>query len=286
MCGAYGAPHIHLTKKERKRMFGTKPNTVKSPEVEPGTEIDLPTTVSQNTSLIPQSMHDVVSSYGDDDFKEGAKGTQYLARLQLMTSRSDACSVDGFPINHYAKIENREPTDLGESVDVLPLAWRTKALNSDTMQTVYNVKKIVKHGDADYPTGTDIGDVEIPNPAWFAIESASFVTNSKCMYGIEFLVWVPVLKEFLGFYFGSKSSRGEAPNLKVFLDAGSPATCGWKPMQNKSFKWSGPKVTACTTPMVDLPNWDAAAKLKHEFLNPPEETVEELADSEIDKSRD
>lgn len=265
-------------------MFRNK--SEKPVEEVPDTETDLATTVSQNTSLIPQSMHDVVSSYDDNDFKEGAKGTKFLARLQLMTSRSDACSVDGFPVNHYAKIENKELTDLGESVDLLPLAWRTKALNSATMQTVYDVKKILKHGDVGYPTEEDTGDVEIPNPAWVAIELASTVKNSKCMYGIEFLVWMPVLKEFLAFFFGSKSSRGESPNLKVFYDEGQPATCGWRPMSNKEYKWSGPKITSCTTPIVDLPDWGTAAKLKQEFLNPPEETVEELVDSEIDKSRD
>ena len=64
----------------------------------------------------------------DEVFKEATQSGDYLPRLQLMTSNSKICKDGQFTINHFAIVRDQNHQDVGESVDILVIAWRAKAI--------------------------------------------------------------------------------------------------------------------------------------------------------------
>lgn len=195
--------------------------------------------------LLPQK-------YSDETFDAAASGSSFLPRLQLMTSNSEKCKTGEFPTNHYALVSDQKHDDLGKNVDVLLLVWRPKALDTggDVVISVYDVD----------------------SEEFARIQDRSLnVQNSNCMFGPEFLVWIPSIQKFATFFCGTKSSRREAGNIKALLK--KPATLTSQKCSNKSFTWFAPQVSACSTPF-DLPQQDKLVAAVEQFNNPPEPEVE------------
>jgi hypothetical protein len=195
-----------------------------------------------------------VQVYSDQDFDAVAKGGDFLPRLQLMISQSQPCKDGSFPVNHYALVEGQQNTDLGDAVDILPICWRPKALKIDgeSVLTFYD------------PAAVEFKD----------IQAQSAETDSGCMYGPEFLVWIPSVKKLATFFFGSKSSRREAPNLRARLQ--QAATAKSKKIETTKYTWFAPVITGCSTP-IEPPPPDQMEGIKEEvakFNNPPKSNVE------------
>jgi hypothetical protein len=198
-----------------------------------------------------------------------AGDSKFLPRLQLMTSRSEKVELGEFPANHFALIESQNFKDLGESVDILLVAWRPKALDTsgDDIITCYDPK----FDENNQPTGE-----------FKRIQEKSKETNSGCMYGPEYLVYIPSVKRYATFFCGSITLRFEAPAFTGRL--GNAATL--RPImidaKKKKQKYFSTKVYDCTT-VFDVPERDEIAKVSNEFLNPsedgPEGTTEEEAAS-------
>ena len=192
-----------------------------------------------------------VSKYSDEAF-DSLRTSQYLARLQLMSAKTEKCMKGEFPINHYAIVDGSNFVDIGEQVDCLVLGWRPKALEiDDEILSIYDPK------DAEFERIQDRADNE---------------KDSGCMWGFEFLLWLGAPKKFTTFFCGSKSSRREAPNVKALLN--KAATLRSKLIKTKKFEWQGLDVVECSTPMAAMPT---KAKLDEElekFNNPPKSAVE------------
>ena len=185
---------------------------------------------NQAKTLIPvqQSKHDEAAlaavSAGDSKF---------LPRLQLMTMRSSKVAVDGFPANHFAVIDSRDIKDLGDTVDILLIAWRPKALDTsgDNIVTCYEPK---------------FDKENVPTGLFKEIQDKSGIRDSGCMYGPEYLVYIPVLKRFATLYCGSITMRYEAPALTTRL--GNSATLRpQKISPKKGDPYFSTKVYDCTT---------------------------------------
>jgi len=196
-----------------------------------------------------------VQKYADDDFDKVASGG-FMPRIQLMTSRSKACEAGDFPINHYALVKGKTPVDLGEDVDCLVIAWRPKAIRMDE----------------DFLAVYDPQDEEFKK-----IAAASSEPNSGCMYGPEFLVYLPEEEEYTTFFLGSKSARNEAPNLKSQI--GKAATLSSQKIQTKKFTWFAPKVTQCSSPFT-VPDMESIKEAADKFNNPPANEVETVDEGE------
>lgn len=201
-----------------------------------------------------------VQKYDDDTFKEVVTSGGYLARLQLMTSQSNKCKSGDFPINHYALVRDGSHTDVGKEVDILLIAWRPKAIQI-TDETVIAV----------FDHSTD----QFKN-----IVEQSEVTDSGCLYGPEFLVWVPSQKSYALFFMGSKSSRRESPNVKALL--GKAGTLEPKHVVTKKYEWYTPAIKPCSTPF-DTPDTEDLKEQVEKFNNPPVSEVE-VAEESGDKS--
>lgn len=194
------------------------------------------------------------SNFSDEAFEEATLSSKFLSRLQLMTSNSDKCKGGEFPINHFALIRNQEHKDLGESIDIIILGWRPRALQ----------------------TGEEILTAfDIESDIFKQIMEKSETPDSGCMYGPEFLVWVSSVSEFATFFMGSKSARREAPQVQSHMH--ECITLVPKRVETKKFTWYTPEVRECSTPAASMPGKADLDAVVHDFQNPPAQEIE-LAD--------
>lgn len=201
----------------------------------------------------------ITASQSGGDLTEFAKVTQsgtYLPRLQLMSSNSDKCKAGDFPINHYALVRDQTFIDLGVDVDILIIAWRPKALD-------IGGEELVTSFDQASATFKDI-------------QERSQAPNSGCMYGPEFLVYIPAQEAYATFFMGSKSSRREAPNVIAKLQGSGTLTS--KLVETKRFKWQTPIIKGCSTPF-DIPEAEDVQEQVDKFLNPKSSELEVAEDT-------
>lgn len=192
-----------------------------------------------------------VSKFSDDDFAIVSKSAGgYLPRLQLMTAASEKCKSGEFPINSWALIQDSAYKDLGKRIDVLVLGFRPKAMQVTPSVLAYHT-----------PSSNEFQ----------AIMKRADTPNSGCMYGPEFLVWIPSEKSFATFFMGSKSARREAGNVRALIR--KPATLASVKCTNSNDQvWYTPQVTVCSTPF-ELPSLDEIQRTMTEFENPRDSEV-------------
>lgn len=161
---------------------------------------------------------------------------------------------------HYGLVRAKDQVeDLGEELDVMPLALRVKALQID---------------------GNDIITVyDHTSPEYQRIAEQSVIKDSGCMYGPEFLLWIPDAVTFATFFLSSPSARGEAPSLLNLLKERSGATLKWRLAKNKKNQsWEVPIAIACSSWAYSLP-LDQIAEQVNKFLNPPKDEREKVEET-------
>ncbi len=196
----------------------------------------------------------------DDAFKAATKSGDYLPRLQLLTANSNICKSGEFPINHFAIVRDQNNQDIGETVDIIVVAWRAKAIEiGEMILTSYDPK------DDTFATIQDKADEK----------------DSGCMFGPEFLVWVPVAETFATFFMASKSMRREAPSVRGFLK--KAATLKPQKIETPKYTWFSPTVHPCTSVLAP-PDKDELLKEYEKFMNPPPPTVEKAPEPDKGKT--
>ena len=212
----------------------------------------------------------------DEQFDTLAQGADYLASMKLYGANSKECKTGKIPIGHYGIREDAETViDLGDTIDVLPLARRPKALDWSDRNNVIAVH-----------------DMERPEFKRIAEESQE--NESECAVGPSFLLYERSTGRLLEFFCGSKSAQRAAKQLYAYLPLSAedverrgleeveprgpqPATLKVKFIERK-FSWHAPTVHKCSTPFTSLP---AAAEIRAEvekFVNCP--AVTSSGDSE------
>ena len=222
--------------------------------------------MSENQQLIPA---DIV---GGELTPEGTlnamvAGGDYLPRFQLFGSKSDACAEGRIGIGHYGLVKDDKITDLGEEVNVVLVGWRPKAVQSgDDFIICYK---------------PDIVDGEITNPIFKKIVDLSFTRDSGCMYGPEYLLWVPDANAFATYHLNSKTGRREARNFEPLHS--QAATLKARLITQGKYKWHGPVIIPCSAP-IDPPDPEKVRAEWTKFQNPPETEVE-VADEDEERAR-
>ena len=201
-------------------------------------------------------MGSAVQKHSAEEFDKLAAST-FMPRLQLMTSNSEKCKAGEFPINHYALVKGSEFVDMGGEVDVLVIIWRPKALRMGDQVLAY---------------------FDTEHEEFKRIEADSTKPNSKCMYGPEFLVWIPEAKTFATFFMGSISARNESG--AVLANLGQAMTIAAQKISNPNFTWFAPQAKKCSNP-IQLPDQDIFDAAAEKFNNPVQSDVE-TADAPAD----
>ncbi len=198
---------------------------------------------------LPMSVHT------EDEKSWGALVTSssFLPRVQLFQGTSNLAKEGKIGPGCYGILSKKEEIthDLGKQFECLPLSYRYKAIEMKDGQviSVYNPKL----------------------PEFLRIQAASDTPDSGCMFGIEFLLWVPSVKLFVTFFLATKTARRQAPNLRNQLKQGTILKSEY--IKKPKFSWHGPIVTQCSTPF-EMPDDDAMLDEATKFANPKESEIE------------
>lgn len=153
-----------------------------------------------SNDLIPSDVFGAVSTQvaSDDDFNDLGNSGKFLRRIEL---KSKGALIDTGKVKpgHYAIIKSSEDADdLGDSIDILPLARRPKAIDmNDSEQIVVTYDRQSK--------------------LFQDIEKRSSQPNSRCQFGASFLVVERTTGQLFELFLGSSSNRREVGTLSDFL---------------------------------------------------------------------
>lgn len=207
----------------------------------------------------------VESKYGDDKTHDMIAGsTGFLPRLQLVAASANLVKKKLAEGGTYVIVQGKDKIihALGDNVSMLVLGWRPKALRfGEKTVNYYN-----------------------PNsPLFKQVETDSTQKDSGCMFGPEYLVYLPDHDVLATFHFNNPTMRQAASPMKQNLGGG--VTCRVELIEKKH-SWYAPVITACSTP-PNLPTpgtperaaWNERIKLQIEKFNTPKESEEELAEA-------
>ncbi len=237
------------------------------------------------TQAFPMSVH----TQDDKAWGDVVAGASYLPYISLYGGNSNACKENLIGIGRFGLVRQKDKIeDLTAEFNALAISWRYKAMQI---------------GD-----GGILSSYNPKSPTYKMIQEKSEIKDSGCMYGIEFLFWVPELPArcFATFYCNSKTSRREAQNIRPFcpcadqpaLSAGPDfpgreaiAGHGPLPMTLKSvlikkgtYRWHGPVATQCSTQFAQ-PTMDEIIEQATKFANPKESDVEVVEESANKRAR-
>lgn len=219
--------------------------------------------------LIPTEIVDQPSKYGtDESFNAVAKQNAFFSRVQLYGSNSKLVKQNKIQAGHYGLVQDKDNVfDLTTEFNCFVLGWRPKALRIDGENT-----------KAYYNPKTDV---------FKAIEADSGTPDSGCMYGPEFMIYIPDRNEFSTFFFGNPTFRRAAPKLRALMK--KAATIGSNLIEKGKYMWHGPIITECTAPL-NMPEDREAfvaqlTKNMESFNNPPESEVEAAEGSQTERPR-
>ena len=211
-----------------------------------------------SNDLVPFSVGNL-PTMSEEEFGalENVKGsTKFLPRIQLNTKGKYIDTGKAKP-GVWIVPNGDECETLGETIDVLPLASRNKALD---MSDTNNIISVFDTEDEEYQR----------------IKKAP--KGSHCMWGLSFLVIERSTGALYELYFGNASGRAESDKLKPFLGRGERqprvATLGIKYRKTPEFSYHVPVVTKCSEPLTEGPDMKTIAEEKEKFLNPPKPEVE------------
>lgn len=206
---------------------------------------------------------------GDDvQFQSLSQASEFLRRIQLISKGKyvDSRQCQG---GDYAVIVDGETAkSLGDTIDVLVLARRPKALDmSDTEAVVQS-----------YDPNSDL---------FKDIQARSAEQDSGCQYGVSFLIAERSTAQCYEFFCGSVSLRREtdaiwaySPKTKEQIEQfklkgytpgqPKPLTLKSKNIRKKTYSWFVPVLQDCSTPFgkTQIPSPEVIRKEMERFLNP------------------
>jgi len=241
--------------------------------------------MSDETSLVSVDLTQLPSTQigSNDDFNEIAKSSDFLPRLQLYTKGKAINRKLVGPGNYGIPVSDDEVTDLGDEIDVLPLARRPKAIDLKDKENIVAV-------------------YDVNDPEFKRIQTQSAEKESGCMYGPSFLVYERSTGQFLEFFCGTKSARTEAKKIYPYLPLSAaaieadpdlsdrtphgplPVTMKSRLIEKGQWSWHVPVAHKCSTPFTKLPSTDKITEAIRRFLDVKREgaTVVESATPQQD----
>lgn len=227
-----------------------------------------------NAIVLPESLQGSnLVKYSVEDILATTAGSEYLPRFQVVGLNSELVgekkAVAGNLICIWTKDRLR---DLGLEQDVLFITMRPKALRIDKTQNA--ITQYYDRNSEDFKR----------------IQADSMMPDSGCMFGLEFLVFLPSINEFAGFFCGSKTSRREAPAILDVMtkstDANGQPSYGPSMVtikshfiprtQGRKYAWYAFKAIRCTTPPAVMPDEEDLIEQVEKFNNPPKSQVEKV----------
>lgn len=203
-----------------------------------------------------------------DESLAAVMASEYLPRFQVTQGMSKIVKAEICPQNVFAmQYAADRATNLGKEVNLLLISARPKALDTND--------PVTEHFD-------------VNAPGFKATQKQAMVKDSGCMFGVEFLIWLPneggPNGTFASWFCGSKTSRREAPGILALMknDDGtrktdpSPITAKIRMIPGGKHTWPGTTTSPCATAFATLPDPEELAERVHKFNNPPASKVEKV----------
>lgn len=211
-----------------------------------------------------EAVGDLGLATSQDDLLALSTGGGFLPRIQLYGGNSGAVQEGKIGVGHYGLVRDKDRIeDLTGEVEVLVVTGRAKAMQIDgeTIITVYDRK----------------------SEEFQRIAQESETPDSGCMFGPEFLLFIPAAQSFATFFMSSKTARREAGALSNRI--GKAAILKAKLIVGKKYKWHGPVVEAFESPTFEIPNIDDIKTQASSFLNPKAMGPEKAEDAGEERAR-
>lgn len=202
------------------------------------------------TALAPASKYS-----SEETFALIVKSGDYLPRCQLFGANSNACKEGKIGIAHFGIVPNKETIiDLGVEFSCAVLGWRPRAIriSGDAIDNYYDPK----HAE------------------FVKVQEESEIKDSGCLFGPEFLLWIPQTSQFVLMHMNNKTARRVAPDLLGKI--GKAATIKSKLIKTDKYTWHGPEIIACNTPLAPLPTAEQVMTEVNKFNNPVASTTETI----------
>jgi len=204
--------------------------------------------------VLPDGGVPAVSDEELKEFEKIAKSQAFLPRLQMCSSSSNPVKKRLIPADHYGLFSGGDPVDLGGSVNIIPLAYRAKALliDGDEVESNYDAN----------------------SPRYKELEELAGVKDSGAMFGPEFLVYIGGFKKFALLHMNSATSRRNASAILKLKGKG--CTLNTETVEKGDYIWTAIKPVECNV-MPDVPTneevLEAYAKFKAEAEAKPKKEV-------------
>lgn len=204
-----------------------------------------------------------VTVHSDKDFAEIAGGSDFFARVQLMSFQSKMVQEEKVKAGEFIFVKMKDQfTKLGTAFDCLIIAWHPKALRVSGEEVMANY-------DLKSEEFAKIRAEATANPA------------GGCMYGPEFLLWLPAQNDFATYHMSNATARREAANVLPLLY--KAASISSKLIVTKKYRWHGPVATECSSFTAELPPQDVIQEKANKFLNPKVDEREAVTAGEGDR---
>lgn len=214
-----------------------------------------------SNELIPASASDVASADAESKALMVAKNVDYLPRIQVFSGKNKAVLEGKIPMGHFGLVEGDNITDLGASCDVLIIASRAKAMKL--------ADQILTYFDPESPEFQNIVDM-------------SGEEDSGCMYGPEFLVYLPN-EGFATFFFSNKTLRRVAKSMQSRLRKAATMEVGL--IKGRTYTWHGITAINDCSSFSDIPDFALIEREKIKFINEKSSVVTEVSESAPKRER-
>lgn len=168
----------------------------------------------------------------DESFDQIARSSDFLPRIKVADSNCLEVKQGKVPVGNWMLVLGQDNVkDLGKEITAIVHDWRSLALATAgdvVTASSYNQK----------------------SPLFLQIAKRSEVKNSGCMYGPQFLVWLPDEKLLVTWFACSKTARNESSKMKGQFN--KALTFKTRLIEYNGFSWFGPVIIACSTPVTIL----------------------------------
>lgn len=201
-----------------------------------------------------QLVNVVACGIKDDEWMSVGSGGRFLPRVQLFGKSNSLVGQGKFPVGHFGLVTAKDrQDDMGNQFDCVILNARWKALDASAEKPI----SIFNRSSDEFE--------EIAN--------RSQEKNSRCMWGPEFLLWLPKEQAFSTFFLCNTTLRNEAAILRRLIGRGATIRSRW--IESKQYGgWYGIESFTCTTPLT-MPSKEQIDEEVNKFLSPPEKEIEE-----------
>lgn len=230
------------------------------------TEIDTP------TDLLALVTGDLSTEVTGEEVSSMVSSGSWLPRIEIQGSSNNRVKEGKIAQGVFALVRSGDDfRDLGKQIDFLSITFRPKAMRLKNT-----------------PSGKPMAFFDRKSPEFAKIKTESEIKQSGCVWGPEFLIWLPAANTFATYFCNNPTMRRAAPDLYTIMRREGtpddkpiydpkPATSRTHFIKTTTNSWWGALFEPHSTPLPvpELENFaEVLCDELGKFKNPPKSQVE------------